>query len=781
MEYKIENDYIAQEFKLLNDHLTAGEFFNKLNGDTFLPDGGSTEFSVQLVNGDVFNTKNLLVENVESSDDELIFTFKEKEGFSFILTYTLEKSHQYVRKQLQFKATSSNKIDFIDLVSLGITNATSSWSRPEMKGVIGGVAGFYCTLGQPIYLNSFFMGSEFPASDNQIDTLARIRYYSGKSFENKGLISPPATIIGVAHSNNMDILRQDLMAYIESIATPSDFRMQYNSWYDHMLDISAKNIENSFYEMEKGFSSHGVPPLDAYVVDDGWNNYQSPFWSFNKKFPNELYNSTALAKKFSSTFGLWLGPRGGYTLDTPKFAKRMDKAGTGNYNPASRDVCVGSSEYVKNVTNIFLDYMNRFDISYWKLDGFISKPCPKTDHGHINGGYLEMYYITETWERWIDIFKKMREFRASQNKPLWINLTCYANLSPWWLQYVNSQWMQNSGDHGFAKNLKVQSIMDKVLTYRDSRYYDILFVRQQQFPLAHIYNHEPIYGNTAKIEFSDEEFRKYLFMIATRGTAFWELYFSFNKMSGSQWQSCADLLNWAKANFHVLRKSTYFGGDPEKNEVYGYSCFTEDEGILSIRNPSNESKSFKITLDRLIGVTEQVQGLNRYDVYNETAEILDKTFSFGGSFTVQLKPFEIKIFQFGKEDNRHNYPEDCNDFSFSFTPKADGIFAKSSQIQLSINQGKLNFSVDDTSLETKESVLGKACVVVREKNGMLKAYVDSQLDCSSYNGAKVRKISTELELTQDVNFVPKAIPFNEILINTKEEKQGLFAKLFGKK
>ena len=64
--------------------------------------------------------------------------------------------------------------------------------------------------------------------------------------------------------------------------------MQYNSWYDHMLDIDADNIERSFYEIEQGLSDHGVPPLDAYVIDDGWNNYKAPFWSFNKKFPNKL-------------------------------------------------------------------------------------------------------------------------------------------------------------------------------------------------------------------------------------------------------------------------------------------------------------------------------------------------------------------------------------------------------------------------------------------------------------------------------------------------------------
>ena len=38
-------------------------------------------------------------------------------------------------------------------------------------------------LGQPVYVNGLFMGSEFPATDNIIDdNTVQIRYYSGKTF-----------------------------------------------------------------------------------------------------------------------------------------------------------------------------------------------------------------------------------------------------------------------------------------------------------------------------------------------------------------------------------------------------------------------------------------------------------------------------------------------------------------------------------------------------------------------------------------------------------------------
>lgn len=77
-------------------------------------------------------------------------------------------------------------------------------------------------------------------------------------------------------------VQKSFYEYIEDISTKTDLRLQYNSWYDYMKDITADNIEKSFYEIEKGLSSNGVPPLDAYVVDDGWVDYKSGFWSFNK-------------------------------------------------------------------------------------------------------------------------------------------------------------------------------------------------------------------------------------------------------------------------------------------------------------------------------------------------------------------------------------------------------------------------------------------------------------------------------------------------------------------
>lgn len=782
MNYKVENQYIAKEFRIVNNKLISAELHNKISGDTFVPDGNGCEFYIKLAgNENIISSKNADVADILPEDGKLTVRFAEKEGFTCTLVFTLGADSKYIRKQLSFHCENSQLVDYIDLESIGLVNAKSSWARPEMENTVGGVDGFYSTLGQPIYFDSFFMGCEFPATDNNIESCARIRYYRGESYRGKD-VTLPVTVIGAARSNEKEILRQDFLAYIAGISVPADFRVQYNSWYDHMLDISAENIEKSFYEIEKGMTGQGIPPLDSYVVDDGWNDYKNEFWSFNKKFPNELYDSMALAKNFCSEFGLWLGPRGGYTGDTPKFAKHMDKAGTGHYNPKSKDICIGSKTYQENVLKIFLDYMERFDINYWKLDGFINQPCPKEGHGHKTGGYKDMYYVTECWERWIEIFETMRAARAKKGKDLWINMTCYVNPSPWWLQWVNSFWLQNSGDIDFAKNIKGQRQVDQVLSYRDDRYFDFAQVRDQQFPLSHLYNHEPIYGNSAKLDYTDEEFEKYLYMHATRGMAFWELYYSYNMMTPAKWKANGDVLKWARANYDILQHAQLIGKTPVRNEVYGYSAWTDTEGVISLRNPTDKPVSYTITMDELIGVKDTVQNVNRYNVYNKSEGETEEKFCRGASFTVDLAPFEVKIYQFGAEDKRYQYPENCNDFSIVFTAEADCALVSNSHVSASVTDGRAVFTVDNLTLVTKENVTGKPVTLVREKNGMLKAYINGVLTDSVYQPP----LHTQVELpageadSEDCRVLDHALAYDQVE-GRPVQKTGFFSRLFRKK
>lgn len=677
---EIGNEFISRKFETSNNHFKPASITNKKIWDseaetnvTLLPSNGSEEFIIGVIGK--FRSKfeikasMLTIDKINEFEKDgaalIEVNFKtavvKKAEFKIRAIYVLLENDCYIKKQLYISANGNKelKIDYIDTESLVLKDGImQKWSHPNMDKAF--LDGFHASLGQPVYVNGMFFGSHFPMNDNNIvNDRVRIRYYCGKKLSellnDREEYSLHTTVVGSTQSLEYDLIRAEFLKYIESISQKTYLRTQYNSWYDHMLDISEENINTSFYEIEKGLTQHGVAPLDSYVVDDGWTDYSKDFWCFNEKFPNEFYNSALLSKSFSSSFGMWLGPRGGYNKETMPFAKRMEKAKKGGYNKQSKDICVSDKNYLNNIEALFIDYMNRFDINYFKLDGFMLKPCKSKKHGHPTGGYKGMYALTDAWENWISIFEKMRENREEKGKSLWINLTCYAVPSPWFLQWVNSIWMQNSDDIGFCdKSLSGEELngkdFDKMLTYRDSLYYDFHKKRMYQFPNSNMYNHEPIYGNTAKISMTDEEFRNYMYMISSRGTAFWELYYSYNLFNENKWKINADVLKFIKENYHILKNSKLIGEPANTGKIYGYSAWTDSEGIISLRNPSNKKQSYSLKLEKSIGVNESIQALTRVNVIPYCTKPCETLYSFGDTLEIELDAHEIVVFKFSKPE-----------------------------------------------------------------------------------------------------------------------------------
>ena len=636
--------------------------------------------------------------HVEETDTEngvmVSFPFEtvQKGGVDWDVTMkvTMDDGDHFMRKFLEIEVSDEQKaaIDYIDLESLNVNDSDATWTHPTMGSGVGGMSGYVISLGQPVYIQGMFLGCEFPMTETEIDTNknAHMRYFSGKTFaklqEDNQLTTDGKyvtwqTVAGAARSTDMNVIQSDFYEYINSIATRSDFRTQYNSWYDNMMTINDANIESAFTKMEKGLSESGVEPMDSYVVDDGWNNYNNQnttskvhdearcgttdnvtgFWEFNNKFPNGFRPASDLAKSFGSGFGVWLGPRGGYNYNGA-MGKIIEKAGYGAYNAVTDDIDVGDRRYVSKLTEFFTQMQDAYKVNYWKLDGFATQACKDSTHKHMTGGKNGMYYFTDTWEAWIDLFEALRA-NAEKNgiDNLWFNLTCYVNPSPWYLQWANSIWIQNSQDMGRI-SVGQTSQVDQLLSYRDGRYFDFVKTRQFQFPLSNVYNHDPIYGKTGTNlanQMTDDDFKTYLYMMGTRGTSFWELYYSPEMIDeGQKWEINAEYLEWAKKNYHILRNAKLLGSTPDGGNTYGYSCWDGNEGIISMRNPSASEKTLTFTLDRNIGVSEDLKDktLNRTTILNHKttdAQTEYQTVKYGDVITITLQPGEARIWSLSTE------------------------------------------------------------------------------------------------------------------------------------
>lgn len=871
--YRIENDFLSvcidvkkkvKSFSLLNK-LTGKEIKGSEGSELFCVNFKSFPFSKLLKASDITVSK--VIENSEGDRKTLDLVFEptniKGEKIRFVLSYELYGKDHFIRKQLTafYEDGNSAVVDFVDYAPITVTESMKTWCLPKQQN--SHISGFALSLGQPVFLESAFYGCEFPATYNTVEkSKVCVKYFCGKTLaslsKEKGKCTFPKSVIGVADSDSDVRLKKALFSYIETISQPIKLRSQYNSWYDHMLNISAENIAESFIEIEKSMTAVGSKPLDCYVVDDGWNNYEKDFWCFNSKFPNEFYPSSQQVKAFGSHFGMWLGPRGGYTNDTIKFARRIEKGGNGYVNKSSVDIDVGSDKYIKKTKALMLDFEKRFDLTYWKLDGFIQKPCKNKKHDHITGGFGDMYYYSEVWEKWIDVFESLHN---ESKEDVFINLTCYAPPSPWFLQYVNSMWMQISDDMGTTpketkKNTSV-SKKDMMLTYRDDRYYDFYNERNFCFPQSNLYNHDPIYANEAKVKMTDEEFRSYLYSMAMRGTSFWELYYSYNLMNEEKWRINNDVLLFLEENMGVIKNSIIFGGKPSLFQIYGFGAFGENEGIVMLRNPSGNEESYVLHLNHSIGAEKSLSNVKAVDILPYSAKGEYGNFSFGDKMTVTLAPYETRIIHFGKKvslpdvkyvkainsntaevmfskrvvvnsvycnENNINSVKLLGDYrtalvtfekpfdrynkltlsgikdvllyesereiefeylenglspdgvikgSYDFTitattgGEAEGVlYNQGDEITLSIEENKAVFRVGNTVLRSNSDTVNTVQIsAVRERNGVLKLYIDKRLD----NGIYTKTTPYNLEGGEvtffdndKVKVYIKALPYDEI-------------------
>ncbi len=679
----------VQEFTSAELNLFSDQYYGPNWNTVFVPESGS---NTNKDNGNGIYSSKLTYKGAVSEDTKdgkkvtISYEPYEKNGINYNINQVVVLGNDdfYMRSFLEISVDDMEnaQIDYIDMDRFVLPENVKDtvWTHPDEKDIYSmWIRQYETTLGQPIYVNGMFMGSEFPAADTVVKNgTTQIRYYSGKSFKGLKADNQLTTddkfvtwqnVIGAAQGKSVAEVQTDFFAYIEEIATPTDFRKQYNSWYDNMMTVTDESIAKSFYGVEDGLAKNGVEPLDSYVVDDGWNNYydgtfvgpsvnagfetsnRTGFWEFNNKFPDELYPSNDLANKFNSTFGLWVGPQGGYKFNAG-FAKFLESKGTGHvqHNPSSGDVvCTGSRTYIRNLEKLFIDYQERFDIDYWKFDGFALRPCDAEDHDHAYGGYNSMYFTSDLWEAWIDLFENIRAQRAAEGKDLFINATCYVNLSPWLLQWVNTVWIQNSKDTAEA-GISGDRHQRKIY-YRDQVYYQMCKQNQIQFPLKNIYNHDPIYGVSDGSNATTEVFREFLFANAVRGTAFWELYFSPSIMDDAKWKVTEDALRFAEDNHEVLKNAKIFGAVPTEG-VYGYSAWNGAEGIISFTNPLSTQQTFTIKADEQIGITEVVTNLSGYQVLPYKEGNLDKNLSYGDTISVTLKPNQTLIYHYGHQDTK---------------------------------------------------------------------------------------------------------------------------------
>ena len=376
--------------------------------------------------------------------------------------------------------------------------------------------------------------------------------------------------------------------------------------------------------------------LDAFVLDDGWDTYESDWKMRPETFPNGVKPIVDALKPLGTTLGIWFGPTGGYSY-------RMKRI---NWMKEHGYETVGSTPNDEMMDIAGPKYSNLFEkrttdlakegVGYFKWDG-IQFSSSEPGSGHAVG-YLSRRAAMESM---IEKCKAVRTINPHE----YLNITSGTWLSPWWLQYANQIWMQGE-DYGYADVPSVNE-RDAAITYKDFVLYDDFHNQDVWFPLSNMMTHGVIKGNLERLGGEDDPLEKFandaVFYFG-RGISMYEMYISPDLLNPQEWEVLSKSLAWAKDRFPVLNKTYMEGGDPTKGETYAYVHFKNDSGIIAARNPVMQKQSITFKLDPAKGMADSACSLVLERTY-PTHWISPNLYAAGATITLPLQGYEAAIYE----------------------------------------------------------------------------------------------------------------------------------------
>lgn len=672
-QFVLENNSLARTLSITGGKLQTVQIINKLSGATIVLTN-APEFRLRLSQGtDKPETQITLT----SSDFQVVavapYENGKQHGFAFTLTnsvkqlgakvfYELSPDEFFMRKRLVIASAKAITLERIDVDDLKIADAYQPYTTREITANASGR--WNPGLGQPLYTSNSatFWGIEFPAADNQVrDGSLYDGYLWGRKISAGEIYQTYSAVMGVA--DNPNFIKDAFFDYINRIRIrPLRLQVQYNSWFDFGKGVSKEKFAASVAKVnDELVVKRGNPPLNAYVIDDGWEDTQADWsnevWQVNGKFDSDFASSLRAANAANSHLGLWLSPGCLFGANI-----EVAKMRTNGFEALDNFMSMAGPRYMTALQDR-LEQLTRQGIVFYKFDGLFGHlnirdfdlhgekyGVPEMPQLGLDGftasdkrlnnpkyDELKIYYLTAGTERLMQIFSHLG--RIDPN--IYIVISNGAYLSPWWLMYVDTVWMINAGDAASG------SSRDEQLIYRDGRYYDIWREKNIQFPMCAVFNHEPKKTTTGE---SPDEFRKYLFMCLSRGTGFLELYIKPSVLQSNDWNVLSDGLHWAREEFPTFSRVRMHGGNPVNGEVYGYTAWNQTQGYISVHNPSDKSQTYTVKLDHTFGLP---RGNETFYISSplgaDSLRGLPKICKSGDSLTFQLAPREIRIVDFNGE------------------------------------------------------------------------------------------------------------------------------------
>lgn len=137
------------------------------------------------------------------------------------------------------------------------------------------------------------------------------------------------------------------------------------------------------------------------------------------------------------------------------------------------------------------------------------------------------------------------------------------------------------------------------MTYRDMVTYSNVVQAAPLYPINSLMNQgfaHARYGTALEVGADEGEIRRELRSFFASGTCLQELYVTPEKMTAANWDDLAETAKWARRNADVLADTHWIGGDPGKNQPYGWASWSPRKGVLALRNPGAEPAAIAVDI-----------------------------------------------------------------------------------------------------------------------------------------------------------------------------------------
>ena len=649
---KLQTVLLRNKVTGINYKIVSDEFLIRLNDS-------------QTVTADDFTVLDSQVKELTGGEKRASFSLLNRElGLELKINYQLFPCDFYSRKWIDIIPENGKKIliNSIEVERL-IVNGSSpvsfggrNFDSPHLE-VYHPYKKFDLYLGQPVFVEDFFLGLEYPAGHNMNDKkgLISLKHFPGRKISDEILRSKTA-VIGVSPQG---CVKDRFMDYISKIRVPTKHLIVYNTAYttEHLGGATEKICLKLIADLKRNLFDRCHATIDSFVMDYGgnhvyknkWISWHDPksVWKINREtFPHRFDLLKKKLDEIGANIGLW------YSMSAKSMDSNrggfIDDKGKGYELINENSYCLAGPKYFHDLKKNIVDVVKKNDINYLKLD-FNNFSCKKDDHGHLPG----VYSVEAITDAMINLINSIREV----NPDCFIKSTSGVHLSPWWLMHNNAVWM-GGRDHKLLSHVPSPTARDAAITYKDSILYDHFINKGYPFPVSGLMMHGIIKAQDTTYFHKDsiEKWRDALVIFFCRGLTDNELYITPSLLKEEHWDSLARTIRWAKTKTkELLTNPRLILGNPFQKQVYGYSHFYHNEGIIVLRNPYIEPRKIKIKLNDKI-LMFKTSKKHQVSIIYPYQKVLEKTFKYEDIIKLEIGGYEVIVLEI-KETDEINRPE----------------------------------------------------------------------------------------------------------------------------